>query len=55
MANPRPRWWWWDPVCIALWVLLGTLLFSRDIEQVTLRTGVATLFVIAGVVVIYLA
>ena len=43
-------------VCIApLWVLLGTLLFSRDIEQVTLRTGVATLFVIAGVIVIYLA
>ena len=35
--------------CIApLWVLLGTLLFSRDIEQVKLRTGVATLFVIAG-------
>ena len=43
-------------VCIApLWVLLGTLLFSRDIEQVNLRTGVATLFVIVGVVVIYLA
>ena len=43
-------------VCIApLWVLLGTLLFSRDIEQVKLRTGVATLFVIAGIIVIYLA
>lgn len=43
-------------VCIApLWVVLGTLLFSRDIEQVDLRTGVATLFVIVGVVVIYLA
>ncbi len=43
-------------VCIApLWVLLGTLLFSRDIEQVNLRTGGATLFVIVGVVVIYLA
>ncbi len=43
-------------VCIApLWVLLGTLLFSRDIEQVNLRTGIATLFVITGVVTIYLA
>ena len=43
-------------VCVApLWVLLGTLLFSRDIEQVTLRTGIATLFVIAGIVAIYLA
>ncbi len=43
-------------VCVApLWVLLGTVLFSRDIEQVTLRTGIATLFVIAGIVVIYLA
>lgn len=43
-------------VCVApLWVLLGTLLFSRDIEQVNLRTGVATLFVILGIVVIYLA
>lgn len=43
-------------VCVApLWVLLGTLLFSRDIEQVTLRTGVATLFVIVGIVVIYLS
>ena len=43
-------------VCVApLWVLLGTLLFSRDIEQVNLLTGVATLFVIAGIVAIYLA
>ena len=43
-------------VCVApLWVLLGTLLFSRDIEQVTLRTGIATIFVIAGIVAIYLA
>ncbi len=43
-------------VCVApLWVLLGTLLFSRDIEQVNLRTGVATLFVITGIVAIYLA
>ena len=43
-------------VCIApLWVLLGTLLFSRDIEQVNLRTGVATLFVITGVACIYVA
>ena len=43
-------------VCVApLWVLLGTLLFSRDIEQVKLRTGVATLFVITGIVVIYLS
>ena len=43
-------------VCIApLWVLLGTLLFSRDIEQVNLQTGIATVFVITGVVAIYLA
>ena len=43
-------------VCVApLWVLLGTVLFSRDIEQVNLRTGVATLFVVAGIIVIYLA
>ena len=43
-------------VCVApLWVLLGTLLFSRDIEQVNLRTGVATIFVIAGIIAIYLA
>ncbi|MCY4439018.1 MAG: DMT family transporter [Deltaproteobacteria bacterium] len=43
-------------VCVApLWVLLGTLLFSRDIEQVKLRTGVATLFVITGIIVIYLS
>ena len=43
-------------VCVApLWVLLGTLLFSRDIEQVNLRTGVATIFVITGIVAIYLA
>ena len=43
-------------VCVApLWVLLGTLLFSRDIEQVNIRTGIATVFVIAGIVAIYLA
>ncbi len=43
-------------VCVApLWVLLGTLLFSRDIEQVNLQTGVATIFVITGIVAIYLA
>ena len=43
-------------VCVApLWVLLGTLLFSRDIEQVNLQTGIATVFVITGIVAIYLA
>lgn len=43
-------------VCIApLWVLVGTMLFARDIEQVNLRTAIATLFVITGVVAIYLA
>jgi len=43
-------------VCVApLWVLLGTLLFSRDIEQVNVRTGIATLFVISGIVAVYLA
>ncbi len=42
-------------VCVApLWVLLGTLLFSRDVERVNLQTGIATLFVITGIVAVYL-
>lgn len=35
-----------------LWVVLGTVLFSRDIEQVNLRTFAAAFFVVAGVVTI---
>ena len=35
-----------------LWVLLGTLIFSRDIERVNLRTTLAAVSVVTGIAVI---
>lgn len=38
-----------------LWVLLGTVIFSRDLEQVNMRTFSATLSIVVGTTAIYLA
>jgi DME family drug/metabolite transporter len=38
-----------------LWVLLGTLIFSRDIERVSLRTALAAISVVGGAVAILTA
>jgi DME family drug/metabolite transporter len=35
-----------------LWVLLATMIFSRDIERINLRTALAAVSVVAGIVVI---
>jgi drug/metabolite transporter (DMT)-like permease len=38
-----------------LWVLLGTVVFSRDLEQINVRTLISALCVMAGTVAIYTA
>ena len=35
-----------------LWVVLGTLLFSRQLEQVTFRNALAAIFVVGGIIAI---
>lgn len=42
-------------VTYPLWVSLGTILFSRDLEQVNLRTFIATICVVIGSTTIYVA
>jgi drug/metabolite transporter (DMT)-like permease len=42
-------------VTYPLWVLLGTVIFSRDLEQVNARTSIATICVVIGTTTIYLA
>jgi uncharacterized membrane protein len=37
-----------------MWVLFGTWLFLRGIEQITLRTVIGTISVIAGTIVLAL-
>jgi drug/metabolite transporter (DMT)-like permease len=38
-----------------LWVLLGTVMFSRELEQINARVVIAALCVMAGTVAIYMA
>jgi len=38
-----------------LWVLLGTVVFSRDLEQINVRIFISALCVMAGTAAIYTA